>query len=227
MPRANSHIPEKSRTYSGEDSAGALVRWLNSSPDEQGKARIRRVIALYAELRLHGQSTRTAKCKWTGGKWVVRETSETRRGDALRAALDKALQYYRTVPSVTFETTSDARGYRYVLDIASVPVAGSAFDRHMKAAAKASVEWETIVQSALPGSEAQAIEIALEVLRTGDASRIHQCRCGRFVFQRFSHQRFCSERCRIAEFRTSDEARQKRNARQRKLYQLHKSKHVK
>lgn len=61
----------------------------------------------------------------------------------------------------------------------------------------------------------------------GILERVRKCRCGKYHFQRFAHQRFCSEKCRIAEFRTSDEARQKRNDYPRKLYQLHKTKNVK
>jgi hypothetical protein len=227
MPTPKRRITEKrGRSYRGEDRAGALVRWLNCSPDEQGKERIKRVIALYRELRLHALSTNTAKCKWTGGKWVIRETPETRKGDALRAALDEVLQYCQTMPSVIFEITSDARDYKYTLYVASVPVAGTAFDRHMKTAARIPVELETIVKSALPGGEAQAIELTLELLRTGGISSIHQCRRGTFVFQRFSHQRFCSQRCRIAEYRASDEFRVARNSRQRELYHLHKNPNI-
>ena len=76
-------------------------------------------------------------------------------------------------------------------------------------------------------SESQAIKQTLDLIQSGYISRVLPCRCGKFFFQKFSHQRFCGGKCRVAEFRTSDEARRKRNEYARKLYHLHKSGKVK
>lgn len=57
--------------------------------------------------------------------------------------------------------------------------------------------------------------------------RIAQCACGTYYFRRFSHQRFCSETCRLKEFRSSAEWKAHRRRKAREYYWLHKSGKVK
>jgi hypothetical protein len=61
----------------------------------------------------------------------------------------------------------------------------------------------------------------------GVLKQLALCRCGKFFFQKFIHQKFCSTKCRLEEFRSSPEVRAKRNAYARRLYKLHKSGKVK
>jgi hypothetical protein len=63
-----------------------------------------------------------------------------------------------------------------------------------------------------------------ELAEEGRLSSLKQCAtCKRWLFARFPNQRFCSEKCRIAEFRKGDEARLKRNAYARELYHAKKA----
>lgn len=66
-----------------------------------------------------------------------------------------------------------------------------------------------------------------ELSGAGLLEQLLQCRCGKFFFQKFSHQRFCGAKCRLEEFRNNPEVRAKRNADARRVYQLRKSGKVK
>lgn len=58
--------------------------------------------------------------------------------------------------------------------------------------------------------------------------RIFECpQCGRWMYARFSHQRFCSGKCREREFKSSDEWKAKRRDKAREYYRLHKKANVK
>lgn len=57
--------------------------------------------------------------------------------------------------------------------------------------------------------------------------RMKKCTCGLWMFARFSHQRFCSVKCREKEFRSSPEWKAYRRKKAREYYQLHKSGKVK
>jgi hypothetical protein len=58
-------------------------------------------------------------------------------------------------------------------------------------------------------------------------NRVKRCRCGRWIFAKFSHQRFCSVQCREKEFRSSPEWKEYRRKKAREYYRLHKSGKVK
>jgi hypothetical protein len=155
-----------------------------------------------------------------------RNAKEQEKADAEIEALSKELQYYQTSPRVEFTTLSNDRGYTFLAPVYSVPVAGSAFARNMKKPVSEAV-WKVATEAGMPHLESQVIQIMLDLFRSGDICTITRCPCGKFVFQRFSHQRFCSQKCRIADYRSSEEFRIGRNKRQRELYQLHKKNNVK
>jgi hypothetical protein len=69
--------------------------------------------------------------------------------------------------------------------------------------------------------------MGFEPIKLDLISKIAVCRCGKFYFRKFAHQRFCSQKCKLAEFRTNEEVRTKRNEYARKLYHLHKTGKVK
>ena len=75
--------------------------------------------------------------------------------------------------------------------------------------------------------EIGALFRALELIKSGLISKIKKCRCQKYYFKKFAHQRFCSQKCKLAEFRTNDVVREKRNEYARKLYHLHKTGKVK
>jgi hypothetical protein len=58
--------------------------------------------------------------------------------------------------------------------------------------------------------------------------RLRQCtHCQQWLCARFSHQRFCSARCRERHFQSSLEWKEQRRRRARQYYRLHKTKNVK
>jgi hypothetical protein len=236
MSKHESRASEKGRTFQGEDTAEALVNWLNHSEDEEGKGRIVRVIYLFTKLWFHHRAMKKPKYKKAGyEQWIEIETPDTRKRDELRKLLDAELSYYQTRPWITFHKPFNKKGEQLPLSlhISSLPVPGSELARKMD------FQWGKInplqvgkvdplrsLHGARMG-ETGAIRFTLQLFQSGYIFKIHPCRCKKVFFQRFAHQRFCSEKCRIAEFRNSDEARLRRNEYARKLYQLHKTKNVK
>jgi hypothetical protein len=76
-------------------------------------------------------------------------------------------------------------------------------------------------------TESGAVLDLLSVFREpGSWWRVSQCHCGRYYFRRFRHQRFCSEACRVKEFRSSEEWKAHRRNKAREYYWLHKTKHT-
>jgi hypothetical protein len=234
MATSKSRIPESSRTYSGEESAEILVSWLNQTAEEEAKTRIMQVISLYLELWFLCNESEAAQERRVGRKWIKNDTPEVRKRAKLEAELNEALEYYQTRPWIIFADgyRTDTRARIVSPHFSSLPAKGSEFAQKMKERLKShplpklSNKRELVPPGAGMG-ETGAIRYTLALLESGYIFKIRRCRCEKFFFQRFSHQRFCSEKCRIAEFRTSDEARLKRNAYARKLYQLHQTKNVK
>lgn len=226
MPKPVRRITEKRREYQGEDKAGALVRWLNKPDDEEAKTRIKRVIALFREMYWHCKKMPAPEL---GSLVETRhDTPDSRKYDDLHAELNRALKYYQTTPSIGFMAVSQGGINKVAFAIHAVPVAGSAFDRNTKACARTRPKLSGgRLRTGLGDGEPKAIQLMLEVFRSGDIFKIHECRCGKYIFRRFSHQRFCSQKCRIAEYRSSEEFRVARNAKQRELYRLHKKNNIK
>jgi hypothetical protein len=73
--------------------------------------------------------------------------------------------------------------------------------------------------------EGQAFEALFFLGREGLIGNIGRCdECGRWLFKRFSHQRFCpGDKCRLKHFKSSDEWKAHRRAYAKRLYRLHKS----
>lgn len=212
MAKAESRIAEKQREYEGELGVEPLVVWLNAPhvPDSE-KRRVSRVIALGMELSEHNPPEGASN-------EIVAEHHKAERV-ALQTALNNALRYYRMVPTMTVMRPPPG----HMVYVNWKPAPGSRLARNIRKPDE--------LPRGLPRgarmNEFQAIKFVLEVLERGLISKIGRCKCDSYYFRKFNHQRFCSEKCRIAEFRTSDEARRKRNEYARKLYHLHKTGKVK
>jgi hypothetical protein len=239
MPRRERRIPEKPRVYQGERDAKMLVHWLNDADDPEGKARIQEVIRLYVELWHLCHKDEACMWKKVGSdQWVTNESPESRRRAELESSLNGAFAYYQTRPWIITMPWFEFHGgqwrsvrYRAPQRFSPRPVEGSEFDQQTKKWRKKHPLTKVgDARKSLPGSEMTeigAIRYTLELLESGYISNLRQCRCGKYIFQRFSHQRFCSQKCRIADYRSSEEFRVARNARQRELYRLHKKHNVK
>jgi hypothetical protein len=78
-----------------------------------------------------------------------------------------------------------------------------------------------------PGCTDNQVIQELTWLMPRDINRIRECECGRWLFARFSHQRFCSARCRERAFKSSPEWKEYRRTKAREYYWLHKTKNTK
>jgi hypothetical protein len=219
MSNAQRRIPEKTRVYEGEDDADFFVNWLNGTKDSAAKDRIIDIVGR-VELLENYEKAKWRKYPVTAGKDYIALTSKQR--DRVAREVDKALSYYRMRPRISVYSQEN---YGPITSIGWRPISGSKLDRHDRAAHVVSESAHKVEDDPRPGArmlESAAMRMALEFMQSGAIRRIVPCRCGNFFYLRFSHQKFCSTKCRLAEFRNSDEARKKRNDYARKLYHLHK-----
>jgi hypothetical protein len=77
-------------------------------------------------------------------------------------------------------------------------------------------------------TETNGILSVMNVIAVGSLGRVAQCsHCQTWYGRKFIHQNFCSEKCRIADFRSTPEYREKRNQYARENYKLQRSGKVK
>jgi len=136
------------------------------------------------------------------------KTTERLSLKKVQRRLDTLLSHYVMVPQISMATNWD--GIRESLY---------------------TVGWRSISHSGVRArAEIGALLDLLELIKSGLVAKIAPCQfdgCHKVYFLKFSHQRFCSLKCRVAASRDSDEARTKRAAYARKLYHIHKTKNVK
>jgi hypothetical protein len=73
-----------------------------------------------------------------------------------------------------------------------------------------------------PIGESRAVHAAVELTRQGRLDRLKTCSCGLWYFAKFSHQKFCSEECRLKFWENSEERIAQKRARSREYYEYHK-----
>jgi hypothetical protein len=227
MAKRESRITEK-REYFGQTQVEALINWLNLTIDVEGRQRIINIIGLFILFR-NQKARMTSSYFERDGNWYEHETPDSIKRDELEDALEKALSFYKMTPRI-YIAGPDGKPRDWDVFVWWNPIPGSALSRCMKKIGKRQLESLSKEDRDKPGAqmaESGALKNLLELVESRFVWKIGACRCGKFFFRKFQHQRFCSEKCRIAEFRNSDEARQKRNEYARKLYHLHKSGKVK
>jgi hypothetical protein len=219
MAKRQSRIPEKRREYRGEEFVQPLLNWFNLSPDKDGQARVGTIMGLYAALRNKRDD--------------IPRPDDPRSPEDLEKALNQALRYFQLTPTIsTDEAIDTSRAWQ--ASIGWEPVPGSQLAKNLKKAtagikryARAAPERfykddGTAIDWMFMG-EHDAMRIALRIIEAGWFGQVGPCTCGKIFFRRFKHQGFCSEKCRIAAFRSSDEARRRRNEYARELYHTKKA----
>jgi hypothetical protein len=226
MAKQQRRIAEPIREYQGEKDAALLVNWFNITTDKKGRERIINVVDLYLNLYWHRTRMKSSISVAEDGTWRVLKkmnTPDERKKKELEKALDQALSYYRMTPAIHLVgPTGEHPGV--MTEWRTIP--GSKLERDMRRAAYANEDSLSHEDSAKPGShmgEIGALKIALELIDSGLLFKISRCRCGKFFFLKFVHQRFCSQKCRIAEFQGSEVSRKRRNEYARMLYHRHKA----
>jgi hypothetical protein len=159
----------------------------------------------------------------------IPEPDDPRSPEDLEETLNQALRYFQLTPIIS---TDNPKGRQSLTGWEPVP--GSRLTENLKKAtarlrkcARISPELfykddGTAIDGVFMG-EHDAIRIALRIIETGWFWQVGPCTCGKIFFRRFKHQRFCDEKCRIAAFRSSDEARRRRNEYARELYHAKKA----
>jgi hypothetical protein len=223
MAKQQSRILETRREYQGEKDAESLVNWLNNTTDYEGKERIIDVVRRFLEL--HAYLSKELVTPSTPAKNAASATQVFAKKHNL---LNDALSRYQIVPQMQLSLPAGGKPSGFRVEIYWGAARGSKLSQDMRRAhwAKKNSRPASDGHSVFPGAQMEevgAFMAALNLINSGLVSKISRCRCDKFFFLRFSHQRFCSEKCRIAEFQNSDKARQKRNEYARKLYNLHKS----
>jgi len=223
---AERQTPENRREYQGEKAAAPLVNWLNITTDKDGRQRIINIVSLFFRWFLQTAKVKPDDFIGEDGHWYERETPESKKSDQLQEELWKALEHYRMVPSVDILGPDVLGRGRYRVITYWIPIPGSKLASDMRRASESNLKALSKSQYDIPGAqrgEDGALDKALQLFESGWIWKIRRCRCGIFFFAKFRHQRFCSQKCRIAEFQSSDYARKKRNDYARMLYHRHKA----
>jgi len=192
-----SHGTDK-RRFAGENECQELLAWLNEPLSDAGRRRVRSLLNTVKEI----EST------WT----VTRETTDTSssitavRSDAatkLYRALRKELRRYVYYPDLTV--------FHGWVNVHWLPVRGQKYGRRF----------------GNQYTEMDAVLDICDVAAAGILRRVKKCDCGRWLFARFEHQRFCSVKCREKAFRSDPLEKAKRRDWARKNYWIHKNRNTK
>jgi hypothetical protein len=88
--------------------------------------------------------------------------------------------------------------------------------------------WETgdALLGTRPFNESIGVHGVIELAKLGLLNRIQICECGKWYFRRFTHQKFCSPKCRVKFLESSEERKEQKRQRARENY-LYKKSHPK
>jgi hypothetical protein len=217
------------RQYFGQSVAEPLINWLNSTNDKVGRDRIIDLLRAYTEAAVAAEPL-SKLFVGKDGYTYEEQTPATKRRDELENALNKLLSFYATVPQIAWGTKTVETGTPRRLTIYQLATPGSEIARHSVKGIRLDMVGKELKRNEGPAmmmGEIGAVSSILNLIDMGLISKLIRCRCGKFFFIRFEHQRFCSEKCRVNDLRSNPEARKKRNEYARKLYHLHKSGKVK
>jgi hypothetical protein len=228
VPKADSRIQKRARQYHGQTNAESLVNWLNVTEDLVGRARIVSLISAFFEAVEMERGTEHRFRHEEDGSAYDELTLNNDVLEATQEKLDRLLGFYRVVPFIAIAASDQIGDVKFVVSWRPAP--GSKLERQSRAVcvSRPGNKWKKHYE--IPGGqmgEIGALGHTLELIKSGLLSKIAECRCGKFYFRKFTHQRFCSQKCKLTEFRTNEEVRAKRNEYARTLYHLHREGNVK
>jgi hypothetical protein len=205
MPSPSSHGTDQKRHYSGESESANLVSWLNEGSTDTRHRGVRQVLDTYREFREELEGSRLLR----DGKTEEGKAALTKLGcsgtDCTLAVerLQRLLYRYKYYPMLFPFDFMPCHWF---------PAMGRRNE---------SQGWP-------PGyNDVHAVFDIAHLAEMNLLDRLKKCGCGNWMFARFSHQRFCSIRCREKEFRSSFEWKEYRRKKAREYYKLHKIKNVK
>lgn len=213
MPYTNSHVSDSkpTRAYSGEREARDVLGWLNFRlfEDEEHR-RLKHVIekATGRRIRFRQEQQRVIEILRLYQQDRVRWKNMEQYGQNEKKRSEKETAAFR-------ELQSRLRRYKF-------------YPRFFPLGRVLSFAW-TPIQPDHPEryGEVSAIADLSKLAEKGLLDHLRECTCGKWIWARFSHQRFCSSKCREKRFRSSPEWREHRRKKAREYYWLHKTKNVK
>jgi hypothetical protein len=198
MPNGTSRPSKNSeRKYAGDPWAGMVTRWLNCEDDPEGR-----------DL---GKNTKFSRNRVHDLIDNIREVF-----DAIKSAPHRDLLAFppRRLSALMNELNARIHEYPtaciFMLECSRTGFFGKGY-----------------VAGERPGGESLAAQSVVELTNKGLLDRLKECDCGRWFFSRFSHQNFCSDRCRKKRHETSEQFRASRREYMRRYYRLKASGKVK
>jgi hypothetical protein len=198
------------RIYSGEKEARDVVGWLNFQFFENEQLRrVRRMLEKVTGKRLpiRQEQRRVIEILRLYGQDRMRWKNMERYGQGETKSSEEERAAYRKL---------DSRLRRYKF-----------YPRFFPLGRFLSFEWIPIQPDRADRyGEVSAIADLAKLAEKDLLDHLRECHCGRWFWARFSHQRFCSAKCREKEFRSSPEWKEHRRKKAREYYRLHKTKNV-
>jgi hypothetical protein len=202
MPKTRSHGTESGRARASERTAARVIAWVNEPSEDGPRNRIR---ALLRDIRFLLDAWELVEDD-EGGGWCIQRVKEKRASQAWRR-ISRLFRRYSFFPFLMPFGPSLIQQW--------APIRGPF--------GKFKGKWPPIAGRY---TDNQAI-FELTWLMPSDIGRIRECVCGKWLYSKFSHQKFCSAKCREKAFRSSPEWMEYRRNKAREYYWLHKNKNVK
>jgi hypothetical protein len=216
MPKRYSHVPYRNpaRAYSGEKEGRDIVGWLNHGLFEHEKMlRARQLITqVTGERDTHrDEQARVIEILRLYQKSCLEWADTVRRG----INSDIGISTKRKKRTAHQALKSRLRRYTF-------------FPQFFPLGKTLSFSWVPIRPDHSDSyGEVSAIGDLANLAEKDLLGHLKECNCGKWIWARFSHQRFCSSMCREREFRSSEKWKEHRRRKAREYYQLHKSGKVK
>jgi hypothetical protein len=209
MPIAYSHVLRRNRRprrYKFESASYWLIHWLNNVGDRKARSRVASVLEDIKQLsrlgaleRLPVASLNPRRPELIGDKSQLSNLAERSQ---LSRSLNRMLSRYWMHP--LFER----RGAKAYVSWTSPT------DKKLKIPVLAGGDFGEFTFG-----EADAVSGVLHLAQQGVENRVMTCKCGKWFYAKFSHQRFCGTPCQMRTFRKTDEFR----ANRRKYMQSYRS----
>lgn len=207
------------REYFGEEIARMMIEDFERLPEGPGKRRVREILSTFQRIGEIVQSASSLdKADWARRGGIKPDNHPlVKEASLLERKLWQAFKRYQMTP------------YVIILELwggGNAPIwpltPHLTFGVQLRSATKKKAKFSMRAEM-----EGKIVECLLECIKHGALHRILTCSCGKLFFQRFSHQHFCSEKCRSKSYQDSATWREYRRRKAREYYHLHKTGKVK
>lgn len=222
MVSPSRHVPDK-KFFQGQGPGDRLAKWLQSKTGGNANQRITALIwSLNDMTRLVAEARR---------KWIAKEMSEYMRLNDDLPEKERQQKYAHMLHAIEVRQSGwppedqawdlyEHINKQLAFYVGGVPALGT-FDNSMCA----TFELHAKSPSRIVPDEWNALNQVFWLSRRGLLNRVRRCDhepCLRWFYARFDHQVCCSEKCRIAKYRSSPEFKERKNQKQREYYHIKK-----